>query len=132
MTCETCFPQSILGTGIIGRSTAGHDVRKRPLVYARTEGQAQNGIIDYYPGATGLSPEQQQFKHMGSYINPSGGSSGTYTPSYPTRQQMFIDWGSFVGGMFTMGILVLLFGTETGREVSSATGKRAAKRIRGY
>lgn len=132
MTCESCFPQSILGKGIIGRSTAGHDIRDRPLVYSRTEGMAQNGVIDYYPGAVGLTPEQQRFKHMGSYIPPSGGTQQTYNPSEMGKQQMLVDWGSFVGGMFTMGILVLLFGTETGREVSSATGKRAAKRIRGY
>ena len=137
MTCKTCFPHSTLGVGIKGRSTAGHDVRDRPLVYSRTEGKAQNGVMDYYPGAEGLSPEQQAFKHYGYYEPPAGGAAMTYEPSYSAgtgmaqRQQLAFDWGSFVGGMFVMGILVLLFGTETGREVSSATGKRAARKIRG-
>jgi len=138
MACRTCFPQSTLGVGIKGRSTAGHDVRERPLVYSRSEGKAQNGTMNYYPGAKGLTPEQQAFKHYGYHESPSGGADMTYNPlssnvqtgMVQRRQQLAFDWGSFVGGMFVMGILVLLFGTETGREVSAATGKRAAKRIR--
>jgi len=70
MTCspgDPCFPKSILGENIYGRSTAGHDIRERPTVYSRLQGQAQNGTIDYYPGAIGLTPQEQKYKHMGQF-----------------------------------------------------------------
>lgn len=134
MVCSTCVPTSILGKTIKGRSTAGHDIRERPLVYSREIGQPLNGTMSYYPGVAGLSPEQQKFRHYGQFVNApnSGGSALGDGVHVQGRTTLAWNWGSFIGGMIAMGVLILLFGTETGRGISRAAGQRVERKIRGW
>lgn len=68
----------------------------------------------------------------------SCGQARMYTqPAQPTQtyQQpyqaptMGFDWGTFVFGFVTGGILAMLFVTQTGRGIMGAAGHRVQRRI---
>lgn len=106
--------QDLLGKVVIGRNTPGFDYKNsqaRSPGLPRTEAERQRVHYARY-GTTALPP-----RGTGA-VRPQG-------------LAVEVPWGAlFVGGIlgFTLAALVL---TPSGREIGAATGKRAARKIRG-
>lgn len=102
--------ETLLGKNIVGRSTAGYDIRLRPEVYSRESGVPHGFEMAYNHFTPASNP-------------PSGGSFGEI--EMPKLGNDFLI-GLVVG--FIIGGLVL---TATGRGFVGAAGERATKYVRG-
>lgn len=136
------IPYSLAGRNIIGRSTAGYDVRiKDQPIWHREQQLPMNHImappetvVDYY--GRPLTEAEQKQKHYGTFgttdLPPIGtGLAGNPGVSYGAGVQRLqgFDWGVFVAG----GLLGLIFGyfifTASGRKIGYRAGERVARRI---
>jgi len=102
--------ETLLGKNIVGRSTAGYDIRLRPEVYSRETG-VPHGF-------------EMAYNHVTPTYNPPSGSYGEIEMPKLSGNDFLI--GLVVG--FIIGGLVL---TATGRGFMGAAGERATKYVRG-
>lgn len=104
MVCGTC--QSLEGRVIEGRSTAGYDVRRRPLVYSRESGVPQNHVMAYNHMAQAQTIRQ---------------------PIQQAPKKLEIDWGVFFwGGAIGLVAGYFLF-AATGRRIAYKAAKRVGR-----
>lgn len=145
MTCNTCQPmsspvrtdltnrygQSILGKSIIGRSTAGYDLRTvGDGMYGL--GQARSGTIENGFRRLGVPKTEAQrvATHMARYGNANLPPRGAGLVGQQ-KLEGEVNWGNVFGGVIIGVIFGWLVFSRSGRKVGYYSGQRIAGKIKG-